>query len=111
MYLSRLKLTHDVHPRCPPTTHQTFFGEFGDAFVEDTSLEGGHIPPTIRELCGVVENALTHSEFRAALSLFSDDDTEVVRTVTEKLKVPRKERRREGTRRDTKRYEETRRDE
>ena len=95
--------THD-----PP---QTFFGEFGDAFVEDTSLEGGHIPPTIRELCGVVENALTHGEFRAALSLFSDDDTEVVRTVTEKLKVPRKERRREGTRRDTKRYEETRRDE
>jgi hypothetical protein len=56
----------------PMWMSKSFFGEFGDAFVQDTSLEGGHIAPCITEVAEVMRSGL--EDFRGALTLFTDAD-------------------------------------
>eukprot|EP00961_Rhodomonas_salina_P116685 1570363-Rhodomonas_salina.1 len=52
---------------------KAFVGEFGDAFVQDTSLEGGHIGPSITTFVRIAKFVL--EEFgKSEMPLFSDAD-------------------------------------
>ena len=44
----------------PMWMNKAFVGEFGDAFVADTSLEGGHIGPSIVTMIEVTKKAVHH---------------------------------------------------
>ncbi len=54
-----------------------FAGEFGDAFIQDTELEGGHTAPAIRTLSAIVNRVLTAR--RADLTLLSDADISIAK--------------------------------
>jgi hypothetical protein len=51
-----------------------FAGQFGDAFIENTDLEGGFIPPAIRILDDVVQHLVEQQ--RDAISLLTREDVE-----------------------------------
>eukprot|EP00961_Rhodomonas_salina_P179732 2425511-Rhodomonas_salina.3 len=71
--------------RIPFDLCSCFSGEFGDAFVQDTSLEGGHIGPAINTFARISNFVL--EEFGAtALTLFSEQDRTHVKYVLDKLK-------------------------
>ena len=51
-----------------------FAGEFGDAFISDTELEGGQVAPSIEILVGVVRDVLETR--RAELTLFGNSQAD-----------------------------------
>jgi hypothetical protein len=51
-----------------------FAGQFGDAFIENTDLEGGFIPPAIGILDEVVTHLVTHEH--EAISLLNEETIE-----------------------------------
>lgn len=50
-----------------------FLGEFGDVFIENTDLEGGFIPPSIKILDNVIKN-LVQSKRKSVLTKLTDDN-------------------------------------
>ena len=70
----------------PMWMNKAFVGEFGDAFVSNTSLEGGHIGPSIVTMIDVAKLAVQTYRKSNALSAFTrGSDFDVVNTVLEKL--------------------------
>ena len=70
--------------RAPQWTSKAFLGEFGDAFVQATDLEGGQTYQSIPEYCAVVREAMTMPG--DALSLLRGSrDGRVVEQVLDKL--------------------------
>jgi len=70
----------------PIWMNKAFVGEFGDAFVADTSLEGGHIGPSIVTMVDVAKLSVKEYRRSNALSCFrKSSDFNVVNTVLEKL--------------------------
>lgn len=61
-----------VDPHCLIWRTGAFAGEFGDSFIEDSDLEGGHTAPALVTLASVIHGVL--SKRRSELSLFSDED-------------------------------------
>jgi hypothetical protein len=61
-----------------------FAGEFGDAFIQDTELEGGHTAPAIITLAGIVEEVLVRR--RKDLALFSDAEIDKVKVILKDLR-------------------------
>lgn len=52
-----------------------FLGEFGDVFIENTDLEGGFIPPSIKILDNVVKN-LVETKRKTILSALTDTNVD-----------------------------------
>ena len=54
----------------PIWTDNAFAGEFGDNFIQDTSLEGGHIPEAIDRLQSSVIASLPHFKKRRSKEFY-----------------------------------------
>lgn len=76
MSISHLRRDGIIHYRW---RNGAYAGEFGDAFISDTELEGGHSAPAIATLNRVINHILTTR--RHQLTLLNDDDIKVVRRV------------------------------
>ena len=62
-----------------------FAGEFGDCFIEDTSLEGGHVAPSIGSFVEAVEVACRESTTR--LPAFTSVEIDKLHTIAGDFKV------------------------
>ena len=68
-----------------------FAGEFGDAFISDTELEGGQVAPSIEILVGVVRDVLETR--RAELTLFGNSQADkIARICTDLLDAAERDR-------------------
>ena len=61
----------------PIWTDNAFAGEFGDNFIQDTSLEGGHIPEAIDRLQSSVIASLPHFK-KGVLKNFTSSEHQAV---------------------------------
>ena len=67
--------------RAPQWTSKAFLGEFGDAFVQATDLEGGQTYQSIPEYCAVVREAMAMPGDALSLLRGSRDDSVVERVL------------------------------
>ena len=64
-----------------------FAGEFGDAFIKNTELEGGQVAASIRVLVDVVSEALRRRPTPVELSLLAPSGVESLRLALQQLLV------------------------
>lgn len=62
-----------------------FAGQFGDAFIQDTDLEGGQVAPSIEYLSEICETHLLATR-RTELTMFNDKEMVLLHTIIADLK-------------------------
>lgn len=69
----------------PIWTDNAFAGEFGDNFIQDTSLEGGHIPEAIERLQSCIKSSWKQLE-KGVLKGFNSREKKVILKALDKMK-------------------------